>query len=399
MNEDQQQPHSGFESASVEQIDKEDVDAPHTRDDTQSTASDSEPEEDPTPLERISQEQFNEGRVRRFGTTNPERMEVPFWDAMVEARISAWGARMRFTKKSEVGSDSEAQSGGLDQEQLNESGEESKKEDVELQVDKTSKEEDTELQVDEKATIQVESKEADDEGPLISEVKESIFGSPIWCFSRFGQSTTKLPHGTLVYIGGEHEDWYDPDFLIFNDVVVMERSAGKMDGIAKPRREFTIYGYPEEVFPPTDFHTATFVPSLNAIVIIGNIGYGTIARKAMRDEGQTPVYRLDVGTWKMTEIETEGDCPSGICRHEAALESDGAAPIIRVRGTEDHPYLSATTRYMVRDGEEVSVEVDHNETWTLDVFEKKWKKEMLGNVTGDEGVGETKPGDEGVGET
>jgi hypothetical protein len=59
---------------------------------------------------------------------------------------------------------------------------------------------------------------------------------------------------------GEHEDHYDPDFFIHNDVVVRT-----------PDGEVAIYGYPTEVFLPTDFHTATLLPA--SIVLIGSLGY------------------------------------------------------------------------------------------------------------------------------
>ena len=39
---------------------------------------------------------------------------------------------------------------------------------------------------------------------------------PVWCFRRFGATRTKLPDGRVVYIGGEHEDFYDRDFFIYN---------------------------------------------------------------------------------------------------------------------------------------------------------------------------------------
>ena len=39
---------------------------------------------------------------------------------------------------------------------------------------------------------------------------------PVWSFMRFGATCTKLPDGRLVCIGGEHEDWSDPDFCIYN---------------------------------------------------------------------------------------------------------------------------------------------------------------------------------------
>lgn len=47
---------------------------------------------------------------------------------------------------------------------------------------------------------------------------------PVWCFNRFGMSFTELPDGKLVQIGREHEDFYDPDFCIYNDGVIHEGS-------------------------------------------------------------------------------------------------------------------------------------------------------------------------------
>ena len=32
-----------------------------------------------------------------------------------------------------------------------------------------------------------------------------LWGSPVWCDTRFGETETRLPDGTLVQIGGEHE--------------------------------------------------------------------------------------------------------------------------------------------------------------------------------------------------
>lgn len=45
---------------------------------------------------------------------------------------------------------------------------------------------------------------------------------PTWCFDRFGRSTAWLPDGRVVLIAGEHKDSYDPDFCIYNDVVVIQ---------------------------------------------------------------------------------------------------------------------------------------------------------------------------------
>jgi ankyrin repeat protein len=123
----------------------------------------------------------------------------------------------------------------------------------------------------------------------------------VWCFDRFGKSLTELPDGRILEIAGEHEDFYDPDFCIYNDVIV-HHGGGKFD----------IYGYPKDVFPPTDFHTATLVGG--CICVIGNLGY--------RDErryGRTQVYRLDVESLAFEPVETLGHSPGWIGHHRARL--------------------------------------------------------------------------------
>lgn len=126
---------------------------------------------------------------------------------------------------------------------------------------------------------------------------------PIWCAERFGQSLTLLPDGRAVQIGGEHEDYYMPEFCIYNDVFVHER-----DG------SISIYGYPDEVFPPTDFHTATL--SGDAIFVIGGLGYDD-----SRQTGVTPIYRLDLQTFRMERLETTGTNPGWIYKHRATLDA------------------------------------------------------------------------------
>ncbi len=49
---------------------------------------------------------------------------------------------------------------------------------------------------------------------------------PVWTFDRMGQTRTELPDGRLVCVAGEHEDYYDPDFHIYNDVVVFAPGGG-----------------------------------------------------------------------------------------------------------------------------------------------------------------------------
>lgn len=125
-----------------------------------------------------------------------------------------------------------------------------------------------------------------------------------WSFGRFGQSITELPDGRWLLIAGEHEDSYDPDFCIYNDVVVIS-----------PNGEAIIYSYPKEIFQPTDFHTATRVDK--TVLIIGNLGYF-----GKRREGYTPVYSLNLETFEISEVETHGGGPGWISRHDA-VKIDG----------------------------------------------------------------------------
>lgn len=131
---------------------------------------------------------------------------------------------------------------------------------------------------------------------------------PVWCYQRFGRSTTILDDGRIIEIAGEHEDHYDPDFCIYNDVTEF-----------KPDGSIRIFGYPEHVFRPTDFHTATLVDGY--ILIIGCLGY-----PESRQFGRTPVYRLNTATFEIQEVETSGDHPGWIHRHKARL--DGASRVV-----------------------------------------------------------------------
>jgi hypothetical protein len=134
---------------------------------------------------------------------------------------------------------------------------------------------------------------------------ERPYDHPVWSFFRFGQSLTRLPSGPFVEIGGEHEDAYDSDFCIYNDVVVH-------DG----RGHFRIFGHPEAIFPPTDFHSATFVEG--AIYIIGSLGYPDTRRP-----GETPVFLLNCETWSIEAVPSRGQAPGWIHKHKARAQDDG----------------------------------------------------------------------------
>ena len=110
---------------------------------------------------------------------------------------------------------------------------------------------------------------------------------------------------------GEHEDYYDPDFYIYNDVIVLG-----------PVGQIDVYGYPKEVFPPTDFHTATV--ERDRIIIIGGLGYSENRRPC-----DTPVYSLDLRQYRISQFRTSGEMPGWISKHEACYDPKG---IITIKG-------------------------------------------------------------------
>jgi hypothetical protein len=170
----------------------------------------------------------------------------------------------------------------------------------------------------------------------------ALAAGPGWCFNRFGQSSTKLTDGRTVLIAGEHEDHYDPDFNIYNDVVVRHPD-GKVD----------IFGYPAEVFPPTDFHTATLVGNL--IIIIGCLGY-----PAQRKPGTTPIFVLNLAAFAISSVQTCGMPPGWIHEHEAILEK-GEASILVQRGKLDR-------------GSEATSLVENIDDWRLHLGDWRWER-------------------------
>jgi ankyrin repeat protein len=189
------------------------------------------PDPEPAALASISAEEFKRGRNRRLGTTNPERVDEPFWYAMIRSGVNGYIGTKTFN------------------------------------------------------------------GP------SSFKGGPVWCADRFGQSITFLDDGRIVQIGGEHEDSYDPDFCIYNDAFVHE-----------PNGRISIYAYPEKLFPPTDFHTATLIGSY--IYVIGSLGY-----HGAREYGHTPVFRLDTETFAIEKLDATGAAPGWIYGHAAKKRS------------------------------------------------------------------------------
>jgi ankyrin repeat protein len=88
-----------------------------------------------------------------------------------------------------------------------------------------------------------------------------------WCFSRYGMSFTELPDGRFVQIGGEREDFYDPDFYIYNDVTVHQPSGGSRLWATRGR------SFPRQTFIPPPMSMVSSI-SLAAWVITGRGSLG-----------------------------------------------------------------------------------------------------------------------------
>src|SRR4051794_32167387 len=118
----------------------------------------------------ISRELFDQQRRPRFGTANPERMRLAFWEWMIRGGGGPAAEHEGFLGRIGL----ITRNGVL------------------------------------KSTY----------GPWrardLFNVPVDREDGPIWTFDRMGQTRTELPDGRLVCVGGEHEDYYDPDFCIYN---------------------------------------------------------------------------------------------------------------------------------------------------------------------------------------
>lgn len=243
---------------------------------------------------RITREIFTQQRSPRFGTANPERMRIAFWEWMIRGEENP-------TTDAEVGL------AGL-------------------------------------GLMMRDGKLKSGYGPYrardLFNVPLNREDGPVWTFERYGATRNELPDGRVVCIGGEHEDYYDPDFYIYNDVIVFG-SEGKIE----------IYGYSKEIFPPTDSHTATLIGE--KIIVIGCLG-----NPKDRRPGSTPVHTVDTRKYRISNLDTSGTAPGWIFGHAAELSTDNVINIRDGRVVE------------LKDGKQVFRR--NNEEFSLDTKTGVW---------------------------
>jgi hypothetical protein len=163
---------------------------------------------------------------------------------------------------------------------------------------------------------------------------------PCWSFSRYGRTETMLPDGRLIRIGGEYEDHYDADFYIYNDVIV-----------SHPDGRTEIFGYSDDVFPPTDFHTANLVD--DRIFIVGNLSYPNIRGH------EAQVLMLDAKSYAIDRFDTTGETPPWIYKHTSELVEGGGALLVR-GGHICGPRWPAV--------------VENIDDWRLDLRTSRWER-------------------------
>jgi len=173
-----------------------------------------------------------------------------------------------------------------------------------------------------------------------------------------GATRNELPDGRVVCIGGEHEDFYDPDFHIYNDVVVFGSD-----------NQIVIYGYPKDVFAPTDFHTATLVGT--EIIVIGCVG-----NSSERRPGVTPVYSLNTNDFRISQIKTSGLGPGWISEHSAELSEDKIITIRNGRYFE----LKGEKHVFKRNIEEFSLDTK-TRVWSQ-ITTRNWKQWSIAREDG-----------------
>jgi hypothetical protein len=107
----------------------------------------------------ISEAQYHAQQARRFGASNPEQMDAPFWVFMVRRGWIAYRARMQFDRAYRQYMDAYRA-----------------------------------------------RRKREDAGESVGDAPELPhpgYGPAIWCFSRFGMALIRLPDGRALFIAGD----------------------------------------------------------------------------------------------------------------------------------------------------------------------------------------------------
>jgi hypothetical protein len=294
-----------------------------------------------TPLEEISLRRFKDGRSRRYGRSNPEKFNNAFWDARVQGSWDNVSERVDHTKRlySAEAPDVDFRNRGAFHAALE--------------------------------FVQQRFEKFMEEGLNIRDGDERIRSDSIWGHTRILQPMASLPDGRIVRIGAEHGGFFDPDFQAYNNVIVFRREAGSAKGISV--NNFEIYGYPKEVFPLTDGHTATLLPSQEGILILGgNMSTAEAETDASCvDSGNTPIYLLDLGTWEILRVETTGQGPGIIWGHKAVLQGS----VLYVTAQASDASMAKAQRRVMVSGEMNTVQVLKDEAWSLNLETLVWRRQ------------------------
>ena len=164
-------------------------------------------------VRRMSKEVFEEGRDVRYGSTNPEKMDVKYWYHAERYGLQAWYSHDYFVS----GNDPEEWSRRIREwsrrireESYRRFADSDNKSEVEAEEEDVQEVKEEDVQEAEAAAVGEERQSTNEgeESPEEVDKGESLqrMRRPIWCSVRMGQTRTELPDGTMVKIAGEHED-------------------------------------------------------------------------------------------------------------------------------------------------------------------------------------------------
>ena len=141
---------------------------------------------------------------------------------------------------------------------------------------------------------------------------------PFWvaAHNRLGSSHVSIfnKYIDVIDIGGntaahdwkwyDYNDYYNPDFKIYNDVCI------KADGLKK----IELWSYPEEQFPPVYNHDTVYDKNMNLVYITGGLGLGERQRKNI-----TEIYQLNLETKDIEHVDTLGESPPCLHNHHTKM--------------------------------------------------------------------------------